>query len=101
MPARSYEDLDVWRKAHQIVLDVYVVTRAFPREELYGLTSQVRRSAASAPANITEGFRRQGTPDKLRFYNMALASLDENALPPSPRARPTICRHNRTPRPRR
>ena len=75
--ARSFEDLAVWQKAHQLVLAVYRVTRSFPREELFGLTSQVRRSAASVPANIAEGFRKSGKADKARYYNMALASLDE------------------------
>ena len=77
MNAKSFEELDVWRKAHQVVLDVYTGSRQFPREELFGLTSQMRRSAASTPANIAEGFRRATKADKLRFYNIALASADE------------------------
>ncbi len=77
MNAQSFEELEVWKKAHKVVLDVYSATRQFPREELFGLTSQVRRSAASTPANIAEGFRRPTKADKLRFYNIALASLDE------------------------
>jgi four helix bundle protein len=77
MPAKSFEELEVWRKAHAVVLDVYRATRNFPREEMFGLTSQVRRSSASTPANIAEGFRRSTKADKARFYNMALASLDE------------------------
>jgi four helix bundle protein len=77
MAAKSYEDLEVWQKAHRLVLEVYRVTRAFPREEAYALTSQVRRAAASVAANIVEGFRRPTKADKTRFYQVALASLDE------------------------
>ena len=78
MAARSYEDLEVWQKAHRVVLDVYHVTRHFPRDELYALTSQLRRSIASVAANIVEGFRRPSKSDKVRFYQIALASLDES-----------------------
>ena len=77
MAARSFEDLEVWRKGHRLVLDVYRTTRAFPREEMFGLTAQVRRSSASTPTNIAEGFRRTTKAEKARFYNIALASLDE------------------------
>jgi len=75
--SQRFQDLLVWRKAHAWVLDVYRMTRAFPREELYALTSQLRRAAVSVPANIVEGFRRQGKPDKIRFFNIAQGSLDE------------------------
>jgi four helix bundle protein len=78
MSAKSYEELDVWRKSHQLVLDVYHLSRGFPREEVYALTSQLRRAAASVPYNIVEGFRRPTKPDKIRFYQTALASLDES-----------------------
>jgi four helix bundle protein len=77
MGAKSYEDLEVWQKAHQFVLDIYCVSRSFPREEVYGLTSQLQRAAASVAANIVEGFRRPTKSDKARFYQIALASLDE------------------------
>jgi len=76
--ARTYEDLEVWQKAHRLVLNVYRETRQFPREELYGLTSQVRRSMASVAANIVEGFRRPTKADKTRFYQISLGSLDES-----------------------
>ena len=76
-PARSFEDLEVWKRAHQFVLDVYKLTEVFPKHELYGLTSQIRRAAVSIPANFAEGFRRSSKPDKLRFYNIALGSLEE------------------------
>jgi four helix bundle protein len=76
-PARSFEDLVVWQKAHAFVLDVYRLTKGFPREETYGLTAQIRRSAVSIPANIAEGFRKRGRPDKARLMNIAEGSLEE------------------------
>ena len=76
-PARSFEDLIVWQKAHQFVLGVYRLTRDFPRHELYGLTSQLRRAATSVPANIAEAFRRRGRSDKARLMNVAEGSVDE------------------------
>ncbi len=77
MPARGFRELVVWQKAHQVVLSVYSVTADFPRDELYGLTSQMRRAAVSIPANIAEGFRRRGRKDKARSYNIGQASLEE------------------------
>jgi len=76
-PARSFEDLAVWQKAHEFVLSVYAITRTFPDEEKFGLVSQFRRAAVSIPANIAEGFRKHGKDDKARFLNMAEGSLDE------------------------
>jgi len=75
--AQKFEDLIVWRKAHQFVLDVYKFTQKFPKEELFGLTSQFRRAAVSIAANIAEGFAKRGTSEKLRFYNIAQGSLSE------------------------
>jgi four helix bundle protein len=75
--AKTFEDLVVWQKAHAFVLGAYRVTHRFPREEVFGLTSQLRRAAVSIPANIAEGFRRAGKLDKLRFYNTAQASAEE------------------------
>jgi four helix bundle protein len=75
--ARSFEDLQVWRKAHTFVLKVYRISRRFPKEETYRLTAQVRRAAVSVPANIAEGFKRRGKPDKARLMNVAEASLEE------------------------
>ncbi|MFC1614541.1 four helix bundle protein [Gemmatimonadota bacterium] len=77
-PSKSFQDLIVWRKAHQFVLDIYELTRKFPRNEQYGLISQFRRSAVSIPANIAEGFRKHGKPDKVRFMNIAQGSLEES-----------------------
>jgi four helix bundle protein len=75
--AKTYEDLEVWRKAHAFVLGVYRLTEHFPKQELFGLTSQLRRAAVSVPANIAEGFRKFGKADKLRYYNIAQGSLEE------------------------
>lgn len=63
MGSRSFQDLVVWQKAHQLVLLVYKVTQEFPKEEIYGLTSQLRRAAVSVPANIAEGFVKQSNAD--------------------------------------
>jgi len=76
-PSRSFQDLVVWRKAHECVLAVYRHSGSFPKEETYGLTSQFRRAAISVPANIAEGFRKIGRKDKLRFLNIAQGSLEE------------------------
>ena len=75
--ARTFEDVDIWKKAHQFVVDVYKMTEAFPKHELFGLTSQLRRAAVSVPANFAEGFRKVTKPDKVRFYGIALSSLEE------------------------
>jgi four helix bundle protein len=76
-PARTFQDLLVWGKAHEFVLRMYKFTIAFPKQETYTLCIQMRRSAVSVPANIAEGFRRQGGADKVRFMNIAEGSLEE------------------------
>jgi four helix bundle protein len=76
-PAKRFQDLVVWQKSHELVLRVYQLTKGFPKEEIYGLTSQMRRSAVSVPANIAEGFKRRGRSDKARIFNIAQASLEE------------------------
>ncbi|AFW95306.1 four helix bundle protein [Dolichospermum sp. UHCC 0684] len=76
-PARTFEDLIVWQKAHQFVLEVYQITGNFPKSEIYGLASQFRRASISIPANIAEGFKKKGDLDKVRFMNIAQASLEE------------------------
>ena len=76
-PARRFEDLIVWQKAHALVLAVYRGSKEFPREETYGLTAQLRRAAVSVPANIAEGFRKRGRQDKARLLNIAQGSLEE------------------------
>ncbi len=75
--AATFEDLIVWQKAHRFVLDVYELTRNFPKSEIYGLTSQFRRAAVSIPSNISEGFKKRGRADKVRFYNISQGSLEE------------------------
>jgi 23S rRNA-intervening sequence protein len=63
-PAKSFEQLIVWQKALQLVLELYRFTEKFPRNETYGLVSQARRAAISVPANIAEGFKKRGRADK-------------------------------------
>ncbi len=75
--ARTFRDLVVWRKAHGFVLAVYRLTAVFPKQETYGLSSQMRRAAISIPANIAEGFRRRGRADKVRLMNVAEGSIEE------------------------
>jgi four helix bundle protein len=77
MGARSFQELAVFQKAHRWVLETYRTCRTFPRDELFGLTSQLKRAAVSVPANIAEGFVKRGKADKLRFYNIAQGSLEE------------------------
>ena len=76
-PAQKFQDLVVWQKSHQLTLRVYRLTATFPKQELYGLTSQMRRAAVSVPANIAEGFKKRGRPDKARIMNIAQSSLEE------------------------
>jgi four helix bundle protein len=76
-PAKTFEDLIVWQKAHEFVLAVYVFTKAFPKSEMYGLTSQLRRAAVSIAANIAEGFKKSGKSDKARFFNISQGSIEE------------------------
>lgn len=75
--SQVFTDLIVWQKAHQFVLEVYRTTKLFPKEEIYGLTSQFRRAAVSIAANIAEGFKRRGKMDKIRFYNISQSSVEE------------------------
>lgn len=73
----TFQDLIVWQKGHEFVLEVYKLTKLFPKEEMYGLTSQFRIAAVSITANISEGYKRTSNKEKLRFYNIAQASLEE------------------------
>lgn len=77
-PAKTFQDLLVWQKAHQLVLMIYKFTEHFPKSETYGLALQMRRAAVSISANIAEGFRRRGKADKVRFLNTSEASLEES-----------------------
>ena len=77
-PAKSFQDLIVWQKAHQFVLSVYHYSESFPKIEIYGLISQLRRAAVSIPANISEGFKKKSRLDKARYLNIAQGSLEES-----------------------
>jgi len=74
---KSFMDLDAWKEGHKLVLEIYQITKKFPREELFGLTNQLRRAAVSFTSNIAEGFSRNSYKEKLQFYSMALGSLTE------------------------
>ena len=75
--SHSFKDLECWQQAHKFVMAVYAVTKQFPEDERYGLTSQFRRAAVSIAANICEGYRKLSRADKLRFLNIAQGSLEE------------------------
>ena len=74
---KDFRELKVWEKAHLVTLAVYQITATFPKDELYGLTSQIRRSAASISANIAEGCGRSGDAELARFFQIALGSASE------------------------
>ena len=73
----TFENLGFWQKSHQLTLKIYEMTRNFPNEEKFGITSQLRRATSSVPANITEGYARKSKLEKARFFNIALSSLEE------------------------
>jgi four helix bundle protein len=77
MPSRNYRDLIAWQKAMDLVEEIYRTTRDFPRDEQYGLTSQMRRAAVSIPSNIAEGQGRGGDAEMVRFLRIAHGSLRE------------------------
>lgn len=72
-----FEDLVVWQESIDITVRVYQITKLFPKEEIFGITSQMRRAASSVPANIAEGFGRRSIKDKLHFYDIVYGSLLE------------------------
>lgn len=74
---KNFTELIVWQKAHQFVLSVYKLTKVFPKEEVYGLTSQFRRAAISIAANIAESYKKWSDKEKSRFLNIAHSSLEE------------------------
>lgn len=74
---QTFQDLIVWQKAHQLTLEIYKATKQFPKEEVYGLVSQMRRCAVSVSANIAEGYKKRGKLDKARFFNISEGSLNE------------------------
>ena len=75
--AYSFEDVIAWQKAHAFVLIAYRITKHYPVDEMYGLTSQFRRAAISIEANIAEGYKKLSKADKLRFLNISQGSLEE------------------------
>lgn len=73
----KWRKLDVWFEAHKLVLEVYKITEQFPKSEIYGLVSQMRRAIVSVVANIVEGVKRKTTNDRRHFFNMSDTSLEE------------------------
>lgn len=74
---KTHKDLDVWKRSVDFVVDLYVETKTFPKEELYGLTSQIRRAAVSIPSNVAEGAARHGNKEYIHFLYIALGSSVE------------------------
>lgn len=74
---KSFKDLNAWREGHILVLEVYRITKSFPKDELFALTSQMRRAAVSITSNIAEGFSRQSYKEKTQFYSTAQGSVTE------------------------
>src|SRR5512139_1433025 len=77
MTQERWEKLDVWRQADEMAYQVYLITKKFPKEEIYGITSNLRSAALSIPTNIVEGYSRKGDRELGRFLNMSLGSLAE------------------------
>jgi four helix bundle protein len=75
--AYTFKNIKVWQKAHELVLEIYKVTKMFPSSEKYGLTAQIRRAGASVATNIVEGYKRRSDKDFAHFLNMADSSLEE------------------------
>tara|TARA_B100000959_G_C14915647_1_gene597190 strand:- start:29 stop:394 length:366 start_codon:yes stop_codon:yes gene_type:complete len=74
---KGFKQLKVWQKAYELVLEVYKISKIFPKDELYGLVSQIRRAAVSVPANIAEGYERKHRKEYLQFLHIAKGSLGE------------------------
>jgi len=74
---KTYKDLLVWQKSMDLVTQIYMETKSFPKDELYGLAQQIRRAAVSVPSNIAEGYGRKSTKDYIRFLQIAIGSLFE------------------------
>ena len=74
---KTHKDLDVWKKAVDFVIDIYKITKMFPKDELYGITNQIRRAAVSIPSNIAEGAGRASDKEFVQFLNIALGSISE------------------------
>ncbi len=74
---KSFTELEVWKRAHGVVLEIYKLTNPFPRSEQFGVVSQIRRAAYSIPSNIAEGFGRRSTKELLQFLTISNGSLEE------------------------
>lgn len=74
---KSFTDLVAWQEGHKLVLMIYKITKNFPKEEIFGLTNQIRRASVSITSNIAEGFSRNSTKEKAQFYFTSLGSLSE------------------------
>jgi len=74
---KSFTDLNAWKEGHKLVLMIYQITKSFPKEELFGLTSQLRRCAISITSNIAEGFSRRSYKEKIQFYHISQGSVTE------------------------
>jgi four helix bundle protein len=74
---KNYKELKIWQRSYQLCLEIYKITKTFPNEERYGLTSQIRRAAVAVPSNIAEGYGRKTTPEYIRFLYNAYGSICE------------------------
>ena len=77
-PVKSFPDFQMLQRAHRFVLEIYGLTAKFPKSEIYGIISKMRRAAAAIPTNIAEGFRKGNSPDTVRFMNVSQKSLEES-----------------------
>jgi len=93
MSAKTFEDLLVLKKAHAYVLEIYLITKQFPKSEIFGLTAQMRRAAVSIPANIAEGFKKRTPREKIRVLNISQGSLEESRYYLILAERPGLCEH--------
>jgi four helix bundle protein len=75
--SQTFRDVHAWKAAYKMTLEIYAVTKSFPKDEIYGLTSQMKRAAVSVPSNIAEGFGRRSDKEKDQFYAIAHGSLTE------------------------
>ncbi len=74
---KKFSDLSAWQEGHRLVIQVYTITKFFPKEELFGITNQIRRAVVSITSNIAEGFGRGTSQDRVHFYIIAIGSLNE------------------------
>lgn len=84
---KNYKELNVWQRAYHLSLEIYRITRTFPKEEMYGLSSQIRRAAVSVPSNIAEGYGRKTTPEYIQALYIAYGSICELETQISKRSR--------------